>query len=332
MPLRRWAAVGGLVLLGPAFASSTAAGADGTGGVSADAARGGVADPAVAGGLAVGTPAPPRPVARIFSVAPRTLVEGRAPSIRLQIDRPGADRVQARVVVWNVRARRAAVQIDLGSVATGQRISVTWPRGTRLRAGRYVVRVHAKDGRGAQLARAAGATGKATLTVRRGVVRKKAKPAPVPTPPPPSPTAPVPGTGVFPVAGAYTIAGPDGQFGADRGTHRHEGVDLLAAAGTPVVAPVPGTVAFVDFQQGGAGYYVVLNADDGRSMFFAHCQEGSVTAVKDTRVAAGAPLCRVGSTGRSSGPHLHFEIWEGGWRDRGGTPIDPLPQLRGWER
>ena len=97
-----------------------------------------------------------------------------------------------------------------------------------------------------------------------------------------------------------------------------------------MVAPVPGTVAFTDSQPSGAGFYVVLNADDGRAMFFAHCQAQSFSVAPGQRVVAGQGLCRVGSTGASTGPHLHFELWLGGWRDRGGTVVDPLPQLRAW--
>jgi murein DD-endopeptidase MepM/ murein hydrolase activator NlpD len=267
----------------------------------------------------------------VFSVRPRRLVAGRAPAIRVRIDQPGGDVVTARVVVWDVRARRAAVQIGLGRVRVGRVVRVAWPRRVRLRAGRYVVRVHAKDGRGATLARAAGTSGKAPLTV---VAAPKRKARPRPSPPKPDPAPPVtpsvPGAGVFPVAGPYTLSGPDGSFGADRGTHRHEGHDIIAAPGLPVVAPVAGVVAFTDYQAGGAGYYVVLNADDGRAMFFAHCQKDSTAVSAGARVAPGAPLCRVGTTGSSTGPHLHFEIWEGGWRDRGGHPVDPLPQLRAW--
>jgi murein DD-endopeptidase MepM/ murein hydrolase activator NlpD len=107
---------------------------------------------------------------------------------------------------------------------------------------------------------------------------------------------------------------------------------MTAAAGTPVVAPLAGTVAFVAYQAGGAGHYVVLTAEDGRTMFFAHLQSGSVGVRAGQRVAAATTLGRVGSTGASSGPHLHFEIWIGGWRHQGGRPIDPLPQLRAWAR
>ena len=315
----------------PASPSSALA-AGGTGGASADAAAGGPADSEQSGAIAYGTPAPPRPVARVFSVRPRRLVAGRAPAIRVRIDQPENRWVTARVVVWDVRRRRAAAQVALGRVRTGRVTRVAWPRKARLRAGRYVVRVHAKDGRGATLARAAGTSGKAPLTV---VAAPKPKPRPKPSPPKPAPSAPpvkpsVPGGGVFPVAGSHTLAGADGSFGADRGSHSHEGHDITAAAGTPVVAPVAGVVAFTDYQASGAGHYVVLNADDGRAMFFAHCQAGSTAVRAGARVGAGNQLCRVGSSGRSSGPHLHFEIWEGGWRDRGGRPVDPLPQLRAW--
>ncbi|MDQ5807058.1 MAG: M23 family metallopeptidase, partial [Actinomycetota bacterium] len=105
-----------------------------------------------------------------------------------------------------------------------------------------------------------------------------------------------------------------------------------AAEGLPVVSPLNGTVAFVDFQKGGAGWYVVINADDGRSLFFAHLQTGSITVTPGSPIRAGAQFAAVGSTGSSTGPHLHFEIWEGGWRDRGGRPIDPLPQLKAWAK
>jgi murein DD-endopeptidase MepM/ murein hydrolase activator NlpD len=51
---------------------------------------------------------------------------------------------------------------------------------------------------------------------------------------------------------------------------------------------------------------------------------------KGAPVAAGQPLCQVGDTGTASATHLHFEIWNVGWRVPGGYPIDPLPELRSW--
>jgi murein DD-endopeptidase MepM/ murein hydrolase activator NlpD len=197
-----------------------------------------------------------------------------------------------------------------------------------------VIRVHARDGRGAVLARAAHASGKAFVTVKaRPKPKPRPKPAPAPAPAPKPAPAPAPvGNGVFPVQGPYTFGGAGSRFGSRRSGHTHEGQDISAASGVPVVSPLPGTVAFTDFQKGGAGEYVVINADDGRSLFFAHFLAGSTAVSAGDRVSAGTMIGRVGSTGSSSGPHLHFEIWEGGWRDRGGHPIDPLPQLKAWEK
>ncbi len=146
------------------------------------------------------------------------------------------------------------------------------------------------------------------------------------------PRPPGPRTLRLPIAGAYTFAGPGGGFGADRGTYSHQGQDLGAAEGTPVVAPIAGTVRQTAYQEAGAGEYVVLDGSDGRSYFFAHCVRGSTAVQAGQRVARAARLCGVGSTGRSSGPHLHFEIWTPGWRTPGSQPIDPGPILRAWEQ
>ena len=265
-----------------------------------------------------------RPVARVFSVAPTRLREDRVPAIRMRIDQPGSRTVNARVVIVPVGTNRAAVSIDMGRVRTGRTVRVSgWPRGKRLAPGTYDVRVHARDNAGATLARVGRATGKVRLTV-------VAKPAPAPAPTP-SPAPAPSGSGVFPVRGAFTFGNEGSRFGAGRVGHTHEGQDMMAAEGTPVVSPLTGTVAFVQYQPGGAGWYIVLDADDGRSLFFAHLKTGSISVTAGQRVSAGTQIAQVGSTGSSTGPHLHFEIWEGGWRNKGGRPVDPLAQLRAWQ-
>jgi murein DD-endopeptidase MepM/ murein hydrolase activator NlpD len=137
--------------------------------------------------------------------------------------------------------------------------------------------------------------------------------------------------GTFPVAGPHSFGGVDARFGAPRNGHTHQGQDVPAAEGTPVVAPFPGTISTTNYQAGAAGYYVVehsLVAD----FFFAHCQQGSFAVSIGATVAAGQPLCRVGHTGDAEGPHLHFEIWLGGWRvGPASHPIDPLPSLQAWD-
>jgi len=138
------------------------------------------------------------------------------------------------------------------------------------------------------------------------------------------------GEHAFPLAGSFDWGGPDARFGAKRKGHRHQGQDLAAASRTPVVAPHAGVVEAVDYQARGAGNYVAI-ASDGEDYHFVfmHLRAGSLRVVVGQRVRLGQRIAAVGSTGESSGPHLHFEIWVGGWFV-GGHPIDPLPLLKAW--
>ena len=132
----------------------------------------------------------------------------------------------------------------------------------------------------------------------------------------------------FPIAGAFDLGGPDAVFGAKRKGHRHQGQDLAAASGTPVVAPYRGVVTAVQYQAKGAGRYVVIDGED-YDYVFMHLRTGSIVVHEGERVRTGQAIGEVGSTGGSSGPHLHFELWVGAWYD-GGHPIDPLPLLQQW--
>jgi murein DD-endopeptidase MepM/ murein hydrolase activator NlpD len=135
----------------------------------------------------------------------------------------------------------------------------------------------------------------------------------------------------IPLAGAFDLGGADAGFGARRRGHRHQGQDLAAALGTPVVAPWAGVVEYVRYQRSGAGHYVVLDGGgEDLDYVFMHLRGGSIPVRPGQHVAAGDLLGEVGNTGRSFGAHLHFEVWVGGWYENGGQPIDPLPLLRAW--
>lgn len=292
---------------------------------------------AEAGGARFGTTArrvDARPGLALLRVRPQTLRVGRMPDVRFEIVQRGTREVRVRLAVVRVRDGRPVLRMRLGTRRTGRPVAVRWPKRARLAPGRYTVRLQATDVVGHTLRARSRQAEKAIIRIRprprpKPEPRPKAAPKPHPRPDPTPAVRPKPG-GVFPVRGWYTFGGEDGDFGSPREGHAHQGQDIAAASGTPVVAPTAGTVIAVDFQRGGAGYYVVMTADDGRDFFFAHLLAGSTAVVLGQRVAAGARLGSVGSTGASSGPHLHFEIWEGGWQR--GRPVDPLGQLRAWAR
>src|SRR5206468_2794749 len=135
---------------------------------------------------------------------------------------------------------------------------------------------------------------------------------------------------IFPVAGPYSFGGAGSRFGAGRVGHIHQGQDIAAAEGTPVVAPRSGTILWRAYQTGGAGNYLVLRASDRHDYVFMHLRTGSLRVARGATVRAGQVLGQVGMTGDATGPHLHFEVWVGGWQSGSGHAIDPLPLLETW--
>ncbi len=315
----------------------------------ADANAGGTPAPLRSGGAAYGDPLPvpdAHPIAQRLAPTPREITSGdTSPSIAVRVRQRGVTRVRARLVVLRLPGNRPAARVSLGWLKTGQAATVPLPSTLRLRTGRYLVRLHVTDPRGHTLARSATYPGRARIIVRHRKPPPAGAPAPAPAPavapeaavvPAPALLVPVPapspgGPAVFPIAGAFNFGGADARFGAGRTGHVHEGQDIIAAAGTPVVAPYAGLISRTSYQAKGAGEYVVLDAIDGRDYFFAHCVRGSTVVAPSAAVAAGQQLCQVGATGATDGgSHLHFEIWQVGWRIPGGVPIDPLPELLTW--
>lgn len=89
----------------------------------------------------------------------------------------------------------------------------------------------------------------------------------------------------------------------------HTGLDIAAKAGSAIKAADSGTVTFTGWQ-GGYGNFIIVNHGNGIVTRYAHCS--SISVSKGQQVARGQTLGTVGSTGRSTGPHLHFEVLSGG--------------------
>lgn len=127
---------------------------------------------------------------------------------------------------------------------------------------------------------------------------------------------------LWPIVGAYGINSDYGY----RWGKLHAGIDLGMgnAAGTSlgktVVAVAQGTVVVAGVHSS-YGYYVIIDHGNGLQTLYAHCLAGSLMVVPGQVVVAGQPISRVGSTGYSTGPHLHFEVRVNGNR------VNPRPYL-----
>ena len=311
-------------------ATAVAATPDGSGGVQAGdppAATDPAQTPAGSGGVTAGQTPPGtrderparrrtprrsrssgRPVLRSFAVSTRRFhVYGAPARVTFEIaDRSSAVRV--KLVVRRAGERAVAATIDLGERRTGvtHRVSLDgFAGGHALPQGPLDLRLSARDPGGRTLRSSARASASQQLELYWHR---------------------------FPLRGDFTYGGEGSRFGAGRPGHSHQGQDLSAPEGTPVVAPRGGVVQTVAYQAEGAGHYVILDgAGEDRDYAFMHLQTGSIGVRQGQRVRTGQLLGRVGNTGASSGAHLHFEIWEGGGWYEGGSPVDPLPYLRRWD-
>ena len=95
----------------------------------------------------------------------------------------------------------------------------------------------------------------------------------------------------------------------------HDGVDLASASGTPILAFAPGTVT-VSGLNGGYGNYISINHGGGLMSFYGHCSKLYVS--KGAKVSAGQKIAAVGTTGNSTGCHLHFGM------HKNGSSVNPL--------
>lgn len=116
-----------------------------------------------------------------------------------------------------------------------------------------------------------------------------------------TPSSQVLGIGLIkPVSGTITS-----RFGT-RASGNHKGLDIATSTGTPIAAAASGTVTFAGWDTYGLGYCVKISHGNGVVTVYGHCSKLYVTSGE--KVSAGEAIAAVGSTGNSTGPHLHLEI------------------------
>lgn len=220
-------------------------------------------------------------------------------------------------LVGKVRARRVALRATQArlarAIATGRREAAVAARErTRIEAVARAQRAVVADAKG-QLKAALSARTQERVRAARA---KGSADIPVATPG----TEPV-----FPVAAPATFSD---DWMAPRGSRYHEGIDIMAARGAPVVAAVSGTIVRIGTTPI-SGNRFWLRASNGDEYFYCHMDGFAPAAREGAFVKAGTVLAYNGDTGDARGttPHLHFEIHPGG-----GGPIRPFPLVSSWPR
>jgi hypothetical protein len=125
---------------------------------------------------------------------------------------------------------------------------------------------------------------------------------------------------IFPVVGDWVYSWLFGE--KDDQGNVHHGLDIatMGITGLPIVAPEDMHIINSGWSDAGYGNYVMASDSSGLTLIFGHMVDRPIVEMGND-VKAGDTLGYVGSTGNSSGPHLHFEVRQNG------TPIDPMPFL-----
>lgn len=207
------------------------------------------------------------------------------------------------------------VRVDSGEVVhtwspdpvpAGQVGKVSWnglSGGSAASLGRYAFRLIASTGSAAASSAAAGDSSRDAFDLRPAL---------------------------FPVRGKHNFGGAGARFGAGRSGHTHHGQDVLAACGIPLRAARGGVVKAKQFQSAAGNYVVIDTAATNVDMAYMHLRTPSPYKEGD-RVHTGDQIGVVGDTGDATACHLHFEEWSGpGWYS-GGSPFDPLADLKAWD-
>jgi len=269
--------------------------------------RDGLASPATEAPLAIHPPAtnPAGPTIEVQTQARRAFFDAERPAKVTYVVRGAA---ASSVLVELLRARdgAAVASWEAGAVPADVPQTLTWDGtvgGKLQKSGRYSFRVSAQSASGLR-AVSAQATDEPNPSEFRFLGHE------------------------FPVRGPHGYGEYAARFGGGRG---HQGQDVFAACGTPLVAARGGVVKFKQYH-GRAGHYLVIDgARTSVDYAYMHLREPALVDAGD-RVRTGQPIGYVGQTGRASGCHLHLEMWtRPGWY-RGGSPFDPLPALLAWDK
>jgi len=121
------------------------------------------------------------------------------------------------------------------------------------------------------------------------------------------------------IALAWPVTGRISSVFGWRKGRMHQGLDIAASSGEMITAPAPGQVVTVGWY-GGYGQRIIIDHGRGIRTLYAHCS--AILVKPGEQVRTGQGIARVGTTGNSTGPHLHFEVHVNG------RPYDPLQFLR----